>query len=226
MSTLGNNLLAQYYAQNIIPTKGLVLYAPLNEIVQNAKTGQIITYNGQPIKTEKNGMPCLEFSPNQYMYVNAVNNNPIDTYSASCWMRLEDDTITNNGPYFTVQYGLAFSQAGYDTRIAFAQKSTQLIGLSYVFIDIFSDIIMEPKKFYHFVIVYDGTRTYLYINSNNKCVYVHSMNRTSMYILLHTISTDNYHSACTTQYCGLRYYNRVLSQNEINALYHEFTPTP
>lgn len=88
MSILGNNLLAQYYAQNqfTIPTDGLIFWHPLNALPDIVPTGQSVVYAEELTAsriTEIDGRKCIDLTNGSSSTYSITTLNKLDMPSNS-----------------------------------------------------------------------------------------------------------------------------------------------
>lgn len=194
----------------------MVFYAPLSEYVDNAETGQSISYTGEPSFNVIGGIPCVS---NSRILINDDNSNfPVRGASRtlSGWVRFI--RVANSWTF-------AFGAGGDDTNtLSMGGNEGKILCYSREN-SLKTNVSIEANKWYHLLATYDGTTLNMYINgilSGTQNKTLNTENEPGVYVgYLATQSSydfDGYVSA-------VRLYNRVLTDSEIAELASEFTPT-
>jgi hypothetical protein len=232
MSTLGNNLFAQYYAQSLnqIPTEGLVFYASLDGKTPNvAETGQVLITTGNATYTTFQGIPCLQH-----------------TSGTECWIKSEAALQTTQG--WTVSTWLAYTRKngltwcfgqnmgeewGRGLHLSIANNIPSILhgGGSGDFGATSAAIVPSPPAWIHVagIINFETGYAGIYVNGALNI----SSNVANLYRKNYSevrFCTDYQGSARavigTYVMAGCRIYNRCLTETEIEKLASEFKPTP
>ena len=223
MSTLGNNLFAQYYAQNKnnpIIRDGLILYIPMDNHRDYAYTGQQITYmNGDVgVYGKYKGIPCRTVS-------NAATTHRLE-------IDVDNIPIGNAPRTFTFWYcrhsissGVTLGGYGdflYAKRWSMCEQIQSINLVLTQHVNPSRSFKPQQDTWVFLAFTYDGSICKIYGNGNQLVSSLENLNtsKTIFSIMGSDILITDYRMS------GVRVYNRVLSQNEITRLYQEFTPTP
>lgn len=209
----------EYFPSNEIPIDGLVVYFPFNGDANDlSSNGNHGTVHG-PTPTEDrfgNANSAYLFDGvNDYIEIDHSPSLDIDQYiSISFWIKFE-----SSGPYYMpyhiiekgTDWGCGQREDDINSTVATNTGSFNVWTHNF-----------DYNKYYHFVIVYDGSKISTYVNGQ----YRESVSATGQ------INTNTYKVYISRYYLGgdyyfdgtlddFRIYNRPLNDNEISALYHE-----
>ena len=209
---------ALVYGANLyqtIPTRGLVFYAPLAEEKTTAETGQTLTYIRTCTYETSYGINCVKIPSNSVstpaiVFPNTNIPSGSSPSTMSCWMRTAN-TWTNKNSDNVLQCGTEWRAigVGWDNKIYCIMGNGKDI----------ESFGHDQTKWNHVCAVVGETCMKLYINGffeGSLQITLNSPGGTSG--LGCTRYSDLY-------IAGARIYNRELEEDEIQALYNEFTPT-
>lgn len=220
------------------PTAGMVFWHPLRVWSDKAATGQAMTYVGSsetavlPVASTYKGIPCCMFNAGSLWRAttNVKNQQKAYTGTLSCWVACKESLTTsyvisqiavvrdsNTGLYY---YGVfKASQA----RLRAGKRSSATY-LAY-------NSMPNDTKWHHVVVMLDCAAGWTH-TSWKDIVYVdgtkvrESTDSVPNYALTRTFIGNSNESTTNGIYlAGVRLYNRLLIDDEIAALYAEYTPT-
>ena len=198
----------------LLPTSGLVFYAPLATSAGTAATGQTLTIPSGATFATVGGIPCVNLNGGNISASDAGLPSGNHAVTLSIWIRFNSTPNDWTGLF------------GYGTSGEYGQSF-------YVFMDPDNEFLAGGSymnvgegyggatsgQWYHVVARYNGSYVALFINS-----ILIAQSQESLDLLLNelylglSISVD-------TSFAGARIYNRALTDAEIGQLYAEFSPT-
>ena len=209
-----------------LPESGLVLYAPLSNREETAETGQAITERGTITYSQVNGIACAHVST----YNNSIDIDSTDIPSGqprsySIWvLKTQNNTTEGTGLVLSL-LGQKVSGIDYTDFISLYDSSIQggVAGAS----EAVKSGTYSNNVWYHVAITIGPTDPHikLYINGTFEASTTLSHESTNEGKLC--IGYLSYYNSWgfTGHVAALRVYNRVLTSEEIAALFAEFTPT-
>lgn len=213
MSILGNNLLAQYYAQNQydpIIRNGLVAYDPLDKMRDKTYIGGFSLANFPASDHDREylawqGIPCAKYSTSVY-----INTADYPSFSISQWNYATGLNNAFFGYYVSTTNNLYISTQESENRLRF-HAGINLYNVTYGNIG-----------WHHFCAVYSNNQIVFYMDGIVIVRWTNVNIDLPLLILARTGNNTNSY-VCGA---GFRFYNRALTTTEINQLAQEFTPTP
>lgn len=199
----------------VMPTNGMVFYAPLKENSATAVTGQSLTTTGTITYQTYKGIPCasldgsswIEFSDNGFP--NGTNAGTI-----SLWFNI---TSFSKPEQCLINYGLRQQGAsrsiftnGYITFAGYAANIAT------------SSSIVSTNKWYNVVCVKNGSNEYIYLNGTLVAEGTSSKNTVLGNGCIGHDYPDGNNSNVIGYIAAARIYNRVLTTDEITLLSREF----
>ena len=207
-----------------IPTSGLVFYASLSSVANTAETGQSLSYHNSPSATVIDGIECLYFDSTDGISTTDIENLPSGNspFTASMWVCMKDlseitsDANTNNTVF-------SFGNPSFYASPFFGWHG----GTSGYFYgtwgrDLYTRITPNYNVWTNLMLTYDGSTLKFYLNGNVIASSTFNINVSygGLYIGSH----------CDRSYFygylrDARLYNRVLTDDEMSLLVHEFDVT-
>lgn len=222
----------KYFTWGLMPTDGLVFYAPFSSASDMAETGQAITTVGTVPYSVIKGIPCANFENRSVGYLNAETTNlPYDNAerTISVWFYINSGAEHDSGTTL-FSYGDAdsYGSGRWYTVNAIPKHGFPLGFYSY---DATVMCDFEFDTWYHLCLTKEqgsaDTLFYLnghYIGTHNKG-YSQAPNVLEILRFGTCCFDDGKRTAgLNGNLAGFRAYNKVLSQDEITILSKEFTP--
>lgn len=199
----------------IIPSDGLVFYAPLDNSSATAETGQSITEQGMQFTTWK-GIPCGYFNGGNITFTpNGLPSGDSDR-TVSCWAYILSQ---GNRPILVV-YGGDGDNSAYVMEVEGGRLSAGGHGGG---TNVWGDTSIQREKWLHLAIVHSNGYEYFYVDGIADGT--SEMHRDTQ---LNQASIGAEYASSDRLYgymAGVRIYDRALSADEIALLANEFTPT-
>lgn len=214
---------------SVIPTTGLIFNCPLKNYSPNAQSGQVLNQIGAPLFDEIQGLKCVSLNGSSAIKTQDSASTVLaglgSSFSYCGWFYL--DQISN----FTV---ISCTEAGgfnfhlYNSLIA----EVNLNG-TYYQVDLIAQNGLSTNKWYFFCITYDGNSLKGYLDNVLKDTTSATGNiNFGSYKVPLMIGAEPGGQNGTTQedfiygkICGVKIYNKALTDSEINFLFNEFTET-
>ena len=202
------------------PTSGLSAYYPFNG---NANDESVNNYNGTVTGAVLS--PDRFGTNNSSYYFNGINNkiyigNSLivqDRISVSCWVK---STATSGQIISTGSrnsYRIGKTENGVDCGL-YLSDATDGYGIG-------ASAVVDCSDWTHVVIVYNGSEVKLYINGQLKSSDTGAGSVFCNQTVYLNFGTYQWGSSCSDWYKGylddVRLYNRAITSEEVNALYHE-----
>lgn len=202
------------------PTSGLSAYYPFNG---NANDERVNNYNGTVTGAVLS--PDRFGTNNSSYYFNGINNkiyigNSLivqDRISVSCWVK---STATSGQIISTGSrnsYRIGKTENGVDCGL-YLSDATDGYGIG-------ASAVVDCSDWTHVVIVYNGSEVKLYINGQLKSSDTGAGSVFCNQTVYLNFGTYQWGSSCSDWYKGylddVRLYNRAITSEEVNALYHE-----
>ena len=210
----------------VIPTDGLVFYAPLAEDKATAETGQSLTKSGDITYSMYGNMPCVEMAKEAAVYTTDTADIPSGSKSRTWSFYIKFNSL-DSAAYFM---GLSNSSYSTGSWYYFFIDNSQLRLTGYGDDGSFNTTI-TTNEWYHLCITYSGKVCSAYVNGSftSRFATNRDLPSSSTYFMM---GNTPYHFFKNRAYEGaecclssVRVYNRVLDNAEIAALANEFTPT-
>lgn len=204
-------------AKGVLPTDGLVFYAPLSTASDIAETGQPLTTTGTLTYNTVDGVPCAYFDGSSYIQTSDVGF-PDGTSDRTLCVWFKPDNLQSGW-----QHAFGYGGDGYGFKFYAGINSSGYVSLTQYGGELTS--IQATQNWQHVVILYTNNTYY---------IYVHGVLQKTGYLDTNTVLQDCRvgcsQNAASNEYftgyiAGTRIYNRALSQEEITTLANEFTPT-
>lgn len=213
MSILGNNLLAQYYAQNLydpIIRNGLVAYDPLDKMRDKTYIGGFSLANFPASDHDREylvwqGIPCAKYSTSVY-----INTADYPAFTISQWNYATGLNNAFFGYYVSTTNNLYISTQDNANTLRF-HAGVNLYNLTYA-----------NTGWHHFCAVYINNQIVFYMDG----VVVNRFTNVNINLALLILARTGNNTNSYVLGAGFRFYNRALTTTEINQLAQEFTPTP
>lgn len=179
--------------------------------------GNAITYVGSPNATTFGGMTCTEFSGSQGLYVADPPNAPTGDhpFSQSIWVNIKDSTA---------DMGLAGLGSSPNTKTwAFIKCQNKKVGAGGWFMDYNPNVTLTVGTWYHLVQTYNGEQWDFYVDGEH--VYTSTTYTPELGDTSYRVSAGCHYGDRNWAYGYLkayRAYDKALSLEEIQDLYHEF----
>ena len=202
------------------PTSGLSAYYPFNG---NANDESVNNYNGTVTGAVLS--PDRFGTNNSSYYFNGINNkiyigNSLivqDRISVSCWVK---STATSGQIISTGSrnsYRIGKTENGVDCGL-YLSDATDGYGIG-------ASAVVDCSDWTHVVIVYNGSEVKLFINGQLKSSDIGAGSVFCNQTVYLNFGTYQWGSSCSAWYKGylddVRLYNRAITSEEVNALYHE-----
>lgn len=207
-----------------LPEDGLVFYLPLTTVTATAPTGQTLSIQGTtPIANTIDGISCLGFSNNGYIYTTNSEGIPTgtDPWTMSVWLyNTAKRQDTSSCSVFS------FGSRDYDAMLDVYANGNQLRVGNFSVLPIVENLSDSDlmNQWIHMLAVNNGISTTLYLNGEQKSS-ANSWYISAEYINIGGILYQGTIFGHIGYLAAARIYNRALSASEISALASEFTPT-
>lgn len=198
--------------------QGLVCFYPFNgNSFDESGNGNNLTNYGSSLTQDRfgNSNKAFSFTSGQYMEIASANNLPIgnSSRSISCWMKTG---ITNSTMVLT-EWG-THSPSNRFSLMTYSVNSCEFF--SAFANDVQGSIFVADNQWKHLVVIYENGNLKLYVNRIlDKNESIQSLNTINNLLRLGSsnINTEFFDGELD----DIRIYNRALSENEVNQLYHE-----
>lgn len=212
MSILGNNLLAEYYAQNLydpIIRNGLVAYDPLDKMRDKTYIGGFSLANFPVSDHDREylvwqGIPCAKYSTSVY-----INTIDYSSFTISQWNYATGLNAAFFGSYRSTTNN-AYLDTSTDASILLFHAGGKMHQITYT------------PAWHHYCMTYANHEVTYYMDG----VLIKKWSDVSLdfpFLILARTGNNANSYVCGA---GFRFYNRALTITEINQLAQEFTPTP
>ena len=193
-----------------LPTDGLVLYAPLKEAKETAETGQTISFLNPVSYEVTEGISAAHLTDRD---VSIPVEGIKESITVSLFLKIPSGTGASSNGSFIFQYG-----PGVDSSVFALQAK----GSNFYFSGWNNDFEIDKRigtAFQHVCLSYNGSAVKTYFNGV-------ASSSASKALNLPEASTLSLGSANLEAYISaLRIYNRELTEEEVQLLASEFTPT-
>lgn len=227
------NLINPFVLKKGIPTDGLVLYLPFNgNSNDESGNGYHATNYGATLTTNRKGESNKAYSfdgSNDYMTLVKTPMNGLQKYTISLWFNINAFSDyasffgSRDGNYNVLYFGL-YSLSLVSDLSGVISNGTSLLQLNKHITN--NPPQLQTSTWYHGVMYHDGSGTNkLYIKLNNNYLYSSVTGLSGNLVLndLIKIGTDDNLSGryFNGKIDDIRVYNRILTSDEITALYNE-----
>ena len=218
----GSGLFAAYYnalhASQPLPTAGLVYYHPLNEALATLPTGQSLTTSGTWTYGTVNGVPCAtKANGTAYMLLDDDSTIPVGHASRtmSAWIAVLNTNTTDIFGYGANNTAtVAWNYRTGSGNVYFPPRGS-------------NETAVATDTWHHLLTTFDDATSTVtwYMDGVAVGNTVSSGLNTSAISSSYPVFIGYNQWQYGFRIAGARIYNRVLTQAEITALAHEFTPT-
>lgn len=199
----------------IIPTEGLVFYAPLSSASDTAETGQTLSVSGDVSYSSVNGIPSAYFNGSSYLYTN-VEALPTGDRGRTMSVWCKCDFVQS------YKYLMCYGLTDIDRYFAegFINGNLGFVGWGN---DHEVNNLYDLQRWVHFAVTYGSSLLRMYVNGvlDKEISMSLDTGYSDLFIGSRTTGVDSF---CGYM-AGCRIYNRILTQEEITALFNEFAPT-
>lgn len=196
-------------ALSLIPSEGLIFYAPLAQAESFAATGQQLDVSGSITYREVNGVPCALFNSSRIDTHNNIGISGNASVTLSAWLKTDSGHTTTSAVNIGSNNSFSMFAIGEDQGKAFVTGYAA---------DYTSNISITDRL-HHVAATYDKSSITLYVDG----VLIHSYSA-NLNISQSTLCIGSSHGSF--KYNGyissVRVYNRALTAKEIHGLSKEF----
>ena len=219
------------YEGRSFPEEGLVFYAPLDRSRELAETGQGLDNSSEIAFDNQDGIPCLAVKPDKSSYVSVSDDSDFPFGTSPRTVSIWGKALEGVGSRF-VMMGYGTAGTSYN---GFTLRAQTYGSVPSFFLDIFNSNIMSPDmgSFYiwrHYTVTVDQNKLVkLYVDGvfihQQTSNYLNTIKTTGINALLGRSSSYTAGNEMAGYVACCRIYNRVLSDEEIELLATELSPT-